>query len=584
MKVAKFIKIGGEEINGCTEDGRVFREVSLDTMKRVANLLVRKDSEFPHTTTNVDMEPSTREAAFKFVQEYFALHKAFYDGEWANDWRKRYDVQCYLADVEDAWSYRDMKFSTWKGYIFLRSCRHAYVCTAVFTPDGKVFHVPFDEWENVITNSNVPTFDPFTGSRENLRYVHVDVDWLPSFGLCISREFLEEHGVTFCPDCGEALFMRYNAELMYDFETGVEALTCTHCHNDYFWCDVHHRYELNTERHRIDGLDLCEDAFAQESTFTCADCGSVHLNRYATQYVDDDGNTHVVCTNCRDRFMNGRVNWRGCTGLYEYGFKPTPLFYTANGVSRTQPNALTIGIELEYDQAHRSRQYSSDAHNAAREVMRAFEGAVYCKRDGSLDYGCECVSMPHTLEAWEAFDYDKMFDAIRTNGLRNNSTCGFHNHLNRSALGATFGKQKENIIKLAMLMDEHRNMFWEISRREDVDDFDHWAAPSPLYDEWDNYSNGDFECAWDELNDCDRYHIVNLTNRATVEIRAWASTMTKSTALGTLELVAALVEIVKHTDFDTLYSWSDEVLCENILAHAHEPKTVRFLLRKVGLI
>ena len=582
--MAKFINISGEEINGMTEGGETFKQVSLDTMKRVANILVRKTSEFPRTTANVDAEPATREAAFEYVKEYMKLRQIFNAGEWNEDWRKKYDIQNYLCDVEDAWSYRDLKLHFWRGYIFMRVTRYAYVCMAVFTPDGQVFNVPFDAWEETAEGC-VPTFDFLTGSRENLYSVHVDnVDWLPSCPVYVSRETLDAHGVPFCPNCKKPLFARYNAEVVYDCETHEEKLTCTSCHSDYFWCDIHHRYECNSDRHRIDGVDMCEDAFAEQDTFVCEDCGTIHLMRYARDYVDDNGNTRHACVYCAERFMSGRVDWQNKDGLYDYSFKPAPVFYTANGTTRTQPNELTIGWELEYDQDHRSRCYSSDAHNAARDVMRAFKGAIYCKRDSSLEYGCECVSMPHTIEAWEAFDYDTMFENIRSNGLKNNHTCGFHNHLNRKGFGATSTKQHESIVKLTMLMDEHRDMFWRISRRTDIDDFDHWAAPSPLYDEWGNYCDTTLDCAWDEINDGDRYHIVNLTNRATVEIRAWASTMTKSVALGTIEMVAALVAIVNHTDFDTLYAWSDEVLCENILAHARDPKTVRFLLRKVGLI
>lgn len=145
----------------------------------------------------------------------------------------------------------------------------------------------------------------------------------------------------------------------------------------------------------------------------------------------------------------------------------TPLFFGEH-----KGSFVGMGFELEVD----SKEYISEAtnNNVASNLISACgleEGEVRFAHDGSLSYGFECISEPHTVkEFWrKAPQWARMLAYLSKNGYSSHDvgTCGLHVHVSREMFGKNEAEQTSAIAKVMVFFDEN----WEdckcLSRRRD---------------------------------------------------------------------------------------------------------------------
>lgn len=224
-----------------------------------------------------------------------------------------------------------------------------------------------------------------------------------------------------------------------------------------------------------------------------------------------------------------------------YGYKPEPIFgYHRANVER-ELRALTFGVEVEVEDVRGVRVVCGNAE-ATDHVDEAGEGRVYCKHDGSLnDYGFEIVSHPGTLAHhmyvmhWKGILRKAQKSGRRSHDARN---CGLHVHVGREQMGVTDAERARVCKMMQIMMSRFRNEWTAFSRRANSA-LNQWA-PIPTWSEAQSDDVDELRMLMDTLYDynvyhSDRYTAVNITNRATVEIRIFRGTLKRDTLIAAIQ-------------------------------------------------
>ena len=317
----------------------------------------------------------------------------------------------------------------------------------------------------------------------------------------------------------------------------------------------------------FDNQVMCEHCF-EEQTVLCSNCGDRIWRDNA------EGDSHnILCSHCYDNYYNncercGRLihnddtyyededsDYPYCYECFQkiqtrpikdYNYKPEPVFYGSGN--------LFYGIELEIDKGgeiDENAQILLDIANKDSERL-------YCKHDGSLHDGFECVSFPHTLEEHiNTMPWGKILDKAIELGYRshNTSTAGLHIHASRSAFGKSYEQQEQNVAKLVYFVEKHWNELVKFSRRT-FENLNRWAAK---YATISDTTEETYKKAKDKR--MGRYVAVNLENYDTVEFRLFRGTLRYKTFLATLQLVDEICYCaINMTDKEIEdMSWADFV-------------------------
>lgn len=358
-------------------------------------------------------------------------------------------------------------------------------------------------------------------------------------------EYLVLDGKAYCNDCEER-----------------KISTCEHCG------ELH----LTDDMTEVDGEYYCEDCF--DELFTeCDDCGELILR-------DEAIYTHrgwTICRNCFDdnyfkcpecgeiyhtddgEYDDYRDEWYcdSCyadmrRAIYNYSYKPTPIFYGGTG----EDHRMYMGIELEIDDG------GEDSNNA-RQILSMVNGdgeVAYAKHDGSINNGFEIVSHPATLEyhtndiAWR----ELMAKAVELDyRSHETSTCGLHVHISREGLGDTYEAQEEVIARIIYFIEKHWKKVLTFTRRSEAR-MARWAArygAERTVD--DTYKNA-------KRQSYSRYHCINLENSATIEFRMFRGTLKYSTFLATLQFTHMLCEFCKKATNKGMERLSWNAFCKRI--------------------
>jgi hypothetical protein len=266
----------------------------------------------------------------------------------------------------------------------------------------------------------------------------------------------------------------------------------------------------------------------------CHGCGNHYRNEELTN-LDEEG--RLACSVClRDVFRRcSRCNaWehrnrlyqrpsdsdsllcRDCTALlcsvpgtiHGHAFKPR-LDFIGRG-------PYYYGVELEVECPR-----TVDTMDYAAKIERLFEGFVFIKRDGSLEYGFEIVSCPATLE-----EHRLRWGKLLLNppeGLRSyrTQTCGLHVHCSRTPLSAlTVGKM------LAFMGHAQNRRFIETIAQRPHGRFSKFVPKDVTHARY---------------NDPDRYQALNVQNTDTVEFRLFKGTLRQQSFFKSLEFCDALI-------------------------------------------
>ena len=315
-----------------------------------------------------------------------------------------------------------------------------------------------------------------------------------------------------CRTCDEAI---PEDEVNWRNRDGVAI--CDSCHSDHWYycqgCDVSVRHE-NYDTY----LDMC-NACVRENYTACTDCGSMRDNDYGI-YHSGDG--YPRCEECH-------WDYEGSSGIeyvgeYHSGAPWGMTYHTAYGVGDSPAGLVYYGVELEHEHADSDLvPYLETLHG---------KRIAHAEKDSSLDDGIELITQPATLEAWRGVFGDSIRDymtsAQRVGATFDESTCGAHVHVSRTAF-----IDDNHLSRVAVFMTHNPDHVLAVSGRSYLDQ---WAKATP-------YAGALRRAV--KARSGDRYRAINLNNSATVEFRLFAGTNDYTDILGSIEYVTALIEYTR---------------------------------------
>lgn len=294
-----------------------------------------------------------------------------------------------------------------------------------------------------------------------------------------------------------------------EFTTAI-GIVCTTCRWSYFYecrgCSVWADAD-NGQSAQDTGRFYCSDCF-RAILWECYQCGSWVESLECDDQCEDcarcDDCGYLECE-CRDD--------DACDGLYSYDYKPCPEFH---GEGRTY-----LGLELEVSTPWRRK---SEAVQIAHEHIGSMG---YLKEDGSVD-GFEIVTHPMTPDyAARHFPWQMLHELAEVGCGDENA--GIHVHVNRKAFDSP-----AHIFRWLKLIYRNEREVTAIARRESQQ----WAPFRRS-----ERSNCKAQAKGDRYGN--RYSAVNTCNRATFEVRVFASSLNEREVRAALDLVAASVEYTR---------------------------------------
>ena len=312
---------------------------------------------------------------------------------------------------------------------------------------------------------------------------------------------------------------------------------CTYCYeNFYMACD-----DCDAEYADGDGLTEIKDL---ANTWVCDNCRwekYFYCDRCKEWFAETNYLANLENSVCEGCYDNGDYGWcERCDqyyhdycddcpddddedGLYPYSYKPEPKFFgSASG--------LFLGVELEVEACKTTQ---SNVANIAYDCFGS--NRIYCKRDGSLDYGVEIVTHPHSPQAIHQLDWEGLTTRLKEAGARSwdPKTCGFHIHVNKEFLGA------DGLGFFIIMAYASKAVIEKVAGRTNST----WAS-------W-NRDVSKFASDY-------RYMAINLVPTNTVEIRVFRGTLNPVRLRAYMELVTALALYARHVadDISNLSSYS----------------------------
>jgi hypothetical protein len=208
-----------------------------------------------------------------------------------------------------------------------------------------------------------------------------------------------------------------------------------------------------------------------------------------------------------------------------------------------------MGIELEIDRKDEDKESQRNLISALTSIA---SNHIFFEHDGSLNYGFEIITQPHTLDEFNKIEWDKILAACRQYGYlsHDSGTCGLHIHFSRNLLGSTEKKQNNAISKILYFYDK----FWSdilLASRRTHSQAERWAYKLSV-------ENKKAVQKTVKAKSGSRYCAVNNTNCETVEFRLGRGTLKTETFFAWIDLNLTIVKnsrIVKWTDIDNISLW-----------------------------
>ena len=197
-----------------------------------------------------------------------------------------------------------------------------------------------------------------------------------------------------------------------------------------------------------------------------------------------------------------------------------------------------LGVELEMEMNDYGKK-----NIVYKELHRLFHTNknFVLERDGSLNYGFELITQPHT--------YEKLLKTLKVveeipNVSAKSSRCGMHVHISKKAF-----KEELEQGTLILICMHLQNYFKKFSERKSYDF-------CRLYLRGATFSDID---SWNKVfsNRSERRMFVNLTNNQTVEFRIFQGSTDYKTIVANVQMVIILQKLVRNIllelgiDFDT---------------------------------
>lgn len=194
-----------------------------------------------------------------------------------------------------------------------------------------------------------------------------------------------------------------------------------------------------------------------DNRYFCENCGCYLLD-------DDDYYGDNECRFCHDE------NHRNVIEEYteSHRHNESPVLYQDDSEHFDSDNFIGIGFELEVD-CEDERDDNDEVAEGLCSACGLEEKEMRYANDGSLNYGFECISQPHTVkDFWKKHDkWRLMLTYLLRHGYRSHdpNTCGLHVHVSRGMFGKTEKEQNDAIAKVYTFFDNNWDDLVRVSRR-----------------------------------------------------------------------------------------------------------------------
>jgi hypothetical protein len=214
-------------------------------------------------------------------------------------------------------------------------------------------------------------------------------------------------------------------------------------------------------------------------------------------------------------------------GKFDIKFKQYYKQYveSLNSNSTTEYNPLApvyLGLELEYEV---DEDFDRDGVVADKIMPKLYPHGI-CKSDGSLEYGIEVVTVPAVYEE-HVKALSPLFDDFPSEYIHTGRTCGLHIHISRAPFNLpTQGRM------IAFMNNEHNAQFLQkIGGR----DFNSYAKQDTSRSVASILRGGG-----------ERYNVLNLNNKATLEFRLFKGTTDFNFIKRSMQFCLAIAEYCKN--------------------------------------
>lgn len=294
----------------------------------------------------------------------------------------------------------------------------------------------------------------------------------------------------------------------------------------------------------------CPDSYLNDYYYWCEECNSyVHMDDWDSEYEG--------CRWCAEEHEEPSV-----IEGYSESHRHTPTFF---GEFKSVRDFAGIGFELEVDcKAENSYKNEDTALNLCEE-SELEDGEMRFAHDGSLFYGFECISQPHTVkDFWDKQKkWDKMLKYLASRGYRSHDTCtcGLHVHVSRNMFGSDKATQDVAIAKVYTFFDENWDDLVRVSRRRN---FDYCDKNKLNWDDYAEVSKGRTTKLkkWRHKSKYESGHYVALNNgnSTTFEYRLGRGTLNPWSFFSWIDLVVTITKnarriTIEKVNSNDLVSW-----------------------------
>lgn len=231
--------------------------------------------------------------------------------------------------------------------------------------------------------------------------------------------------------------------------------------------------------------------------------------------------------------------------IHNYNYTPDETrLCRSEGEECDENSSLYLGIELEISGSSQDSDDEEDAKEIMKVIQKDVEGSersVYFKHDGSIN-GFEIVFHPHTIKAYNEYDWKEIFSTIKKLGYTNDDKkAGFHIHISRSYFGNTT-EQNEALAKMVFLMYKFKEEIEPLAGRKDSEYATYSAKALKRVKENDFIGTFRWYC-----DSCGKYSAINSQHKNTFELRIFDGVTDKVRFRDILNFVENLCNIVKCT-------------------------------------
>lgn len=285
-----------------------------------------------------------------------------------------------------------------------------------------------------------------------------------------------------------------------------------------------------------------------DNRFFCNECNCYIMD-------DDDYMGDNMCRWCEEDCDDGDIIEEYCES-----HRHTPILF-----GDYKGEFVGLGFELEVDCGSSNKRNNVKTARGLCEACGLSDDEMRFAHDGSLNYGFECISQPHTIKAfWDKREsWEKMLKYLLDNGYRSHDvgTCGLHVHVSRGMFGATKKTQDTAISKIYTFFDENWEDIVKVSRRSSFHYCNKNMLSSSEYEYVENGITTKYDC-WKKRSKIQGGHGValNNANHNTFEYRLGRGTLNAWSFFAWIDFVLCITKNAKRitvgkVESNDLLSW-----------------------------